>query len=77
MSGGGVNARITDSVTQADVLAIAQAPSVSMSMTYMVGATTIGMIMQNAVRAERDMQEITKAAVVTVCALIVVKGSGG
>lgn len=77
MARGTVNAQITDAVTQAALLTTGQAAAVSMGMTYLVMAQTIGMVMANAVTAQRGMQRIAEAAVVVTTTAIISKGLAG
>ena len=74
MPGGTVNSQITDAVTQTAVLTTGQAACVSMGLTYLVMAQTIGMVMANAVTAQRGMQRVAEAAVVMTTAAIISKG---
>lgn len=74
MALGTVNSQITDAVTQAAVLTTGQAAAVSMGLTYLVMAQTIGMVMANAVTAQRGMQRIAEASVVVTTAAIISKG---
>ena len=77
MPGGTVNRQVTDAVTQAAALTTGQAAAVSMGMTYLVMAETIGMVMANAVVAQRGMQRIAEASVAITTAAIVSKGLAG
>lgn len=53
-------------------LAVANAVGLGMAETAM--GDTIGLVMHNAVTAERNMQTTANAAVAIVCALIIAKG---
>lgn len=69
-----VNGQVIDAVSKVAVLTAGQAAAVSMGMTYLVMAQTIGMVMSNAVTAQRGMQRIAEASVVTTTAAIISKG---
>jgi hypothetical protein len=69
-----LNTQITDAVTQTAALTTGQAAAVSMGLTYLVMAQTIGMVMANAVTAQRGMQRIAEASVVVTTAAIISKG---
>ncbi|MGD9159780.1 MAG: RebB family R body protein [Desulfobacteraceae bacterium] len=68
---------MSDSVTQTNSLAIGEGPAVSMSLVYAVMSETIGMVMHNAVIAERGMQAISEAATTVICSMIIAKGASG
>jgi hypothetical protein len=72
-----VNAQVTDAVAQAVGFTTGPAAAVAMGLTYLAMAQSIGMVMANAVTAERGMQRIAEASVVATCAAIVKKGLGG
>lgn len=74
MALGTINAQVTDAVTQTAVLTTGQAAAVSMGLTYLVMAQTIGMVMTNAVTAQRGMQRIAEASVVVTTTAIISKG---
>jgi hypothetical protein len=48
-----------------------------MSLVYAVMSETIGMVMHNAVIAERGMQAISEAATTVICSMIIAKGASG
>ncbi len=52
-----------------------QAPAAALAMAEAVMADTIGLVMHNAVVAQRNMQTLTNAAVAVTCALIIAKGA--
>lgn len=66
-----------DQVARTSAPIAGQAAAVSMGMTDLVMAQTIGLVMQNAVTAQRGMQQIAQASVAVTSALIVVKGLSG
>ena len=72
-----VNGQVIDAVSAAAVLTSGQAAAVSMGLTYLVMAQTIGMVMSNAVTAQRGMQRVAEAAVVRTTAAIISKGLSG
>ncbi len=53
-----------------DGTALAQAPDVSMTFTFSAMADSIGIVMQDAATAERNMQTLSTAAVGILCARI-------
>ena len=59
-------------------LSAGAAPSVSMAWTYLAMAQSIGLLMNNAVAAERNMQTTANAATTVACArmLSALKASG-
>jgi len=57
------------------LLAIGEAPSIAMGMTYVAMANSIGLEMENAVAAQQRGQVIGEAALVQVLALIIAKGA--
>ena len=77
MAAGTVNGQVVDAVSNSAVLATGQAAAVSMGLTYLVMAQTIGMVMANAVTAQRGMQRIAEASVVRTTAAIITKGLSG
>ncbi len=56
-----VNAQITDSITQANVTSLAEAPAVSMANTYQVFGQVVGASMQNAVSNQQSASTIDLA----------------
>jgi hypothetical protein len=59
----------------AALIAIGEAPSVAMGMTYVAMANSIGLAMDNAVAAQQRGQVMGEAATVQVLALIIAKGA--
>ncbi|MBE7637840.1 R body protein [Sneathiella sp. P13V-1] len=56
-----VNSQITDSITQANVSNLAEAPAVSMANTYQVFGQVVGASMQNAVSNQQSAATIDLA----------------
>ncbi|SLN57771.1 RebB family R body protein [Oceanibacterium hippocampi] len=56
-----VNSQITDSVTQANVKVLGDAPAESMGTVYQVFAQTVGVSMQNAVGNQQNANTIDTA----------------
>ena len=56
-----VNAQITDSISQANVTNIAEAPAMSMANTYQVFGQVVGASMQNAVSNQQGAATIDLA----------------
>ncbi|OUR80226.1 hypothetical protein A9Q83_02015 [Alphaproteobacteria bacterium 46_93_T64] len=56
-----VNSQITDSITQANVTNLAEAPAVSMANTYQVFGQVVGASMQNAVSNQQGAATIDLA----------------
>ena len=56
-----VNAQITDSITQANVTTLAEAPAISMANTYQVFGQVVGASMQNAVSNQQSASTIDLA----------------
>jgi hypothetical protein len=63
------------SAGSAALIAIGEAPSVAMGMTYVAMANSIGLAMDNAVAAQQRGQVMGEAATVQVLALIIAKGA--
>jgi hypothetical protein len=53
-----VNGQITDSVTQANVKVLGDAPSIAMATNYQAHAQSTGLAIQNAVAAQQHMTTI-------------------
>jgi|GEM_PF-3233698 len=68
---------INDPISNVTAIAVGSAAAVSMGMTYIVMARTIGKIMENATTTEHQMQVVAAAVTTKVTALIVEKGSSG
>ena len=56
-----VNSQITDSVTQANVKVLGDAPAMAMGNLYQVTAQATGLAMQNAVNAQQQGQVLAQA----------------
>ena len=56
-----VTAQITDSITQANVTTLAEAPAISMANTYQVFGQVVGASMQNAVSNQQSASTIDLA----------------
>lgn len=70
-----MNTQITDAVALTNTAAVGIGPSLSMSMTYVAMADSIGLVMRNAAVAEHNLQAVALAATTQVCALIIAKGA--
>lgn len=57
-----VNSQITDSVTQSNVKVLADAPAMAMGSLYQTMAHSLGILMENAVAAQQNMNVIAQAA---------------
>lgn len=57
-----VNSQITDSVTQSNVKVLADAPAMAMGALYQTMAHSLGLLMENAVTAQQNMNVIAQAA---------------
>ena len=57
-----VNPQITDSVTQANVKVLGEAPAMAMGVLYQTVSQSLGMAMQNAVYAQQQMNVTAQAA---------------
>jgi hypothetical protein len=57
-----VNSQITDTISQANVTVLGEAPSVALGNLYQASAQAFGMMMQNAVGAQQQLN-ITAQAV--------------
>ncbi|WP_294673612.1 RebB family R body protein [uncultured Fluviicola sp.] len=57
-----VNSQITDSVTQSNVKVMADAPAMAMGSLYQTMAHSLGLLMENAVAAQQNMNIIAQAA---------------
>lgn len=53
------------------------APALSLDMVAVVMANSIGLLMENAVVAEQNTQQISNASVAQCCALIISAGAAG
>ncbi|WP_430402811.1 RebB family R body protein [Fluviicola sp.] len=58
-----VNPQITDAVTQTNVKVLAEAPAMAMGTLYQTMAHSLGMLMENAVTAQQNMNVIGQASV--------------
>ena len=72
---GTVNSQTTDSVALTGTSVLGQGPALSMDFAQVAMADSIGLVMQNAVTAQHNMQTITGAAVVQTCALVLSVGA--
>lgn len=57
-----VNSQITDSVTQSNIKVLADAPAMAMGSLYQTMAHSLGILMENAVAAQQNMNVIAQAA---------------
>jgi hypothetical protein len=58
-----VNSQITDAVTQTNVKVMAEAPAMAMGSIYQSMAHSLGILMENAVTAQQNMNVIGQASV--------------
>nr|WP_294858556.1 RebB family R body protein [uncultured Fluviicola sp.] len=65
-----VNPQITDAVTQTNVKVIAEAPAMAMGAIYQAMAQSMGILMENAVTAQQNMNIIGQATTTQGVALI-------
>jgi hypothetical protein len=70
-----VNAQIVDAARQSNDIVIGQGAQLSLAVTYMAAANSIGLIMANAALTQQGTQQIAQASTAVTCALIVAKGS--
>lgn len=56
-----VNPQITDAVTQSNVKVMAEAPAMAMGTLYQTMAHSLGILMENAVTAQQNMNIIGQA----------------
>lgn len=56
-----VNPQITDAVTQSNVKVIAEAPAMAMGALYQTMAHSLGLLMENAVTSQQNMNVIGQA----------------
>jgi hypothetical protein len=57
-----VNDQITDSVTQANVKVVAEAPAMAMGALYQAAAHSSGMMFENSVNAQQQANMLVQAA---------------
>ncbi len=57
-----VNPQITDAVTQSNVKVIAEAPAMALANVYQAMAHSTGILFENAVTAQQNMNIIAQAA---------------
>jgi hypothetical protein len=57
-----VNSQITDSVTQSNIKVLGDAPAMAMGSLYQTMAHSLGLLMENAVAAQQNMNVIAQAA---------------
>jgi len=65
-----VNSQITDAVTQTNVKVMAEAPAMAMGTLYQTMAHSLGMLMENSVTAQQNMNVIGQASVTQGVAMI-------
>jgi hypothetical protein len=65
-----VNDQITDSISQANVTVLGDAPAVALSLVYQSLAQATGLAAQNAVAAQQSLAAIGQAATASAIALI-------
>lgn len=70
-----VNSQITDSVTQANVHVLADAPAQAMASLYQVVSHSVGMSMQNAVAHQQAMNQLSQAALASAISQIMRQAS--
>lgn len=56
-----VNSQVTDSVTQSNEKVLANAPAMAMGSLYQTMAHSLGLLMENAVAAQQNMNAIAQA----------------
>lgn len=56
-----VNPQITDAVTQSNVKVLAEAPAMAMGALYQTMSHSLGILMENAVAAQQNMNAIAQA----------------
>ena len=71
----GVNTQIVSAINVANTTSIAQGPALSMDLTSLAMADSIGLSMQNTVTNQHNSQIIGIAATTQVCALIIAVGA--
>lgn len=57
-----VNSQITDSVTQSNAKVLADAPAMAMGSLYQTMAHSLGILMENSVTAQQNMNILGQAA---------------
>jgi len=72
-----VSANITQSVTQNVLLNLALSPIVSLGFVNMAAAQSFGILLDNAVSAEKNSQIIQNAAVSQCCVAMIAAGLAG
>jgi hypothetical protein len=65
-----VNPMITDSVSQSNAKVLADAPAVAMASLYQTMAHSTGLVIQNAVTAQQQLNAVMQAATVQGVALL-------
>lgn len=65
-----VNAQITDAVSQANVKVVAEAPAMAMGHIYQTLAHSTGLMFQNAVNAQQQLNMASQAATVQGASLL-------
>ena len=65
-----VNPQITDAVTQTNVKVLAEAPAMAMGTLYQTMAHSLGILMENAVTSQQNMNVIGQASVTQGVAMI-------
>ena len=70
----GVNAQITDAITQANSMVLAQAPAQALASLYQVASHSAGLSMQNAVFNQQSMNQVSNAIVSKAVAMILAIG---
>lgn len=73
--GDAVNSQVTDSVKHTNAAAVSNATALAVGLSSITMADTIGLVMHNAVTAQKGMQTITEAAVAQTCVLIIALGA--
>lgn len=65
-----VNPQITDAVTQSNVKVMAEAPAMAMGTLYQTMAHSLGILMENAVTSQQNMNVIGQATTTQGVAMI-------
>lgn len=65
-----VNSQVTDAVTQANVKVLGNAPAMAIGILYQTVASSLGLAAQNAVTAQQNMNDISRATTAACVAAI-------
>ena len=70
-----VNSQVTDAVTLVNTSVLGIAPAQSMALVYQTMAHSTSLAMQNAVAAQKGMQQVNAAVISTACQRIIALGN--